>query len=120
NTTHGTTVIQHDLAGIRRWFRRDGDVLGQRVRWWWGSRGYSDRGNGRRFGDDELPLLQYLAFDGTQPANFAAHLDLGVPICLQHRLGQVVQKMIDAISMRDLGKLGRDPGDERVLFVRQP
>src|SRR6516165_6179659 len=28
--------------------------------------------------------------------------------------------MIDAISMRDPRKLGRNPGDARVLFVRQP
>jgi hypothetical protein len=65
-------------------------------------------------------LLQHLAFDGTPPAYCAAHLDLGVTIRLQHGLGHVAQKMIDAIPMRDPGKLGRDPGDERVLLVRQP
>jgi hypothetical protein len=37
--THGTPVIQPDLAGIRRWCHRRGDVLGQRVRWWWENRG---------------------------------------------------------------------------------
>jgi len=57
NTTHGTQLIQHDLAGIRRWFRRE-DVLANGLLVG-GNRG-TVTGNGRRFGDDELPLLQYL------------------------------------------------------------
>src|SRR5205809_4736263 len=117
--THGATVIQHDLASIRRRVGRGGDVLGYLVRQWWSSRGRRGRGNSGGLAGD-APLLQHLAFNGTQPAYFAAHLDLGVTIRLQHGLGQVAQKMIDAIPMRDPGKLGRNPGDERGLFVRQP
>src|SRR2546425_898337 len=80
-------AIQHNLTSIRRRVGRDGYGLGQLVRRWWGSRGRRGRGNSGGLASDAPALLQHLAFDGTQPAYFAAHRDLGVTIRLQHRLG---------------------------------
>jgi hypothetical protein len=65
-------------------------------------------------------LLPHRAFDGPHPAYGAAHLDRGVTLRLQHGLGHVTQKMMDAIPMRDSGTRGRDPWNERVWCVRQP
>ena len=59
-------------------------------------------------------------FDFPQPAHLVSHLNLGVTISLQHRLGQIAEKMVVAVAMRHARKLRRDPRHERVLLVRDP
>ena len=54
------------------------------------------------------------------PRSLVSHLNLGVTISLQHRLGQIAEKMVVAVAMRHARKLRRDPRHERVLLVRDP
>ena len=66
-----------------------------------------------------LPLEHGL-FDRPQAADLLPHLDLGVAVGLQDRLGQVAEEMVVAVAMRHVGELRRDPRHERVLLVRDP
>jgi hypothetical protein len=115
--THGAPVIQYDLASSRRRVGRGADVLGHRVRRWWRRRGRRGRGNGGGRAGAAAPWRQHRACNGTQPAYCAAPRDLGVPIRLPPGLGHVAQQMMNAIPMRAPGQRGRDPCDERLVFV---
>jgi len=65
-------------------------------------------------------LLEYGLFDLPESANLLPHRHLGVAIDLQHRLGNVAEKVILAVAMRDTWKLCGDPRHECVLPVRHP
>jgi hypothetical protein len=103
---HATGGIDHGRRQIhRRCGRRDG---GFRIL--------------RRELVARLGLLprQHSLFDRPQAADLAAHLDLGMTIGVQDRLGHVAEEVIVAVAMGHVGELRGDPGHERVLLVGQP
>jgi len=65
-----------------------------------------------------LLLRQHGLFDRPQAADLAAHLDLGVTVGAQDRLGHVAEEVIGAVAMGHVGELRGDPRHERVLLVR--
>jgi hypothetical protein len=65
-------------------------------------------------------LFEDLLLDGAQAAHLLAHLDFGVAVGLQHRLGHIAQEVVDAVAVRHVGELGGDALDEGILLVRHP
>ena len=63
-----------------------------------------------------LPL-EYGLFDCPQTANLAAHLNFGVTVGLQYRLGQIAEEVVVAVTMRRVGKLRRNSLHERILLI---
>jgi hypothetical protein len=64
--------------------------------------------------------LEHGLLDFPEAAHLAPHLYLGVTIGLQHRLGQIAEKMVVTVAMRHVRKLRRDPRHKRVLLVGDP
>ena len=54
-------------------------------------------------------VFEHGLFDFPQPAHLASHLNLGVTIGLQHRLGQIAEKMVVAVAMRHAGNSAAIP-----------
>jgi hypothetical protein len=65
-------------------------------------------------------MVQNGLLDSSQTADSLAHLNLGMTVSLEDRLGQIAEEMVGAIAVRHSGKFRRDPGHEGVLFVRDP
>ena len=63
---------------------------------------------------------QHGLFDRPQAADLLPHLDLGMAVGLQDRLGHVAEEVVVAVAMGHLGELRGDPRHERVLLVGQP
>jgi hypothetical protein len=68
---------------------------------------------------DILPLEHGL-FDFPQATHLVSHLNLGMTVRLQHRLGHIPQEMVVAVAMRHVQKFRRDRCHEGVLLVRNP
>ena len=113
NSTYSRAIVEHHGAGRIGFGRR-------RVRRCHDHRhsccGIVRREAFGRLGTLPLPFEHGL-FDFPQSAHLASHLNLGVAIGLQHRLGQIAEKMVVAVAMRHARKLRRDPRHERVLLV---
>ena len=56
--------------------------------------------------------VEHGLFDFPQAAHLLAHLNLGVTVGLQHRLGHIAQEMVVAVAMRHARKFRRDPRHE--------
>ena len=114
NSTYSRAIVEHHGAGRIGFGRR-------RIR------RPHDHGHGcfrivfreafRRLG---TLLLEHGLFNFPQATHLTSHLNLGVTIGLQHRLGQIAEKMVVAIAMWHVRKLRRDPCHERSLLVRDP
>jgi hypothetical protein len=63
---------------------------------------------------------QHGLFDRPQAADLAAHLDLGMTVGIQDRLGQIAEEVVVAVAMGHLGELRGDPRHECVLLVGHP
>jgi hypothetical protein len=60
---------------------------------------------------------QHGLFDCPQATDLAAHLDLGMTVGLQDRLGQIAEEVVVAVAMGHLGELRGDSRHEGVLLV---
>ena len=65
-------------------------------------------------------LLEDRPLDASQAPDLTPHLDLGVTVSLQNRLGDIPQEMIVAIAMRHAWEFHSDRGYEGILLVRNP
>ena len=102
---HGAGGIDHGRRRVRRRGRRAG--------------GFRSLRREVVLGLGLLPLEHGL-FDRPQAADLLPHLDLGMAVGLQDRLGQVAEEVVVAVAVRHVGEFRRDPRDERVLLVRHP
>ena len=102
---HRARGIDHGRRPVRRHGRRDSGFrrLGREV-----------------FLQPSLGPRQHGLFDRPQAADLLSHLDLGVAIGLEDRLGHVAEEVVVAVAMGHLGELRGDPRDEGVLPVGQP
>jgi hypothetical protein len=109
NASHRRAILQdHGVRGI-------GSGRGQ-------SRRLRDRGCGG-FGIIRCLgtlLLEHGLFDRPQAAHLLPHLNLGVTVGLEDRLGQIAEEVVRAVTMRHVREFRRDPRHERVLPVGQP
>src|SRR5947208_307620 len=55
-------------------------------------------------GGGSAPMLQDRLLDPPQTADLLTHLDLGMAVGLEDRLGQITQEMVGAIPMRHAGE----------------
>ena len=110
---HRRTIVEHHGArGVDRGLRRV-RRLGRRAGGFRGSRREIIRGLG--------PLSpEHVLFDRAQATHLLPHLDLGMAVGLQHRLGQVAEEVVVTVAVRHVGEFRRDGRDERVLLVRHP
>ena len=71
--------------------------------------------------DPLTPLLfQNRPLNTPQATHLLPHLNLGVAVGIQHRLGSMPQEMVVAIAVRHYRKLSRDSRHEGVLLVGAP
>src|SRR3954468_12233002 len=75
------------------------------------------RAGGAGFGGFVL-TLEDRSFDAAQAAHLTPHLNLGVTVSLQNRLGNITQKVIVAIAVRYAWEFRRNRRHERILLVR--
>ena len=109
NATHGRAILQHHgVRGIARGRRQGRRLCG---------RGPCAFRIIRRLG---TLLLEDGLFDLPQAADLLPHLNLGVAVGLQDRLGHIAEEMVGAVAMRHVREFRHDPRDERVLTIGQP
>ena len=65
-------------------------------------------------------FFQDRLFNAPEATHFRPHLDLGMTVGFQDRLGQIPQEVIIAIAVRHPREFHRDPLHEGVLLVRHP
>ena len=65
-------------------------------------------------------LFQDRLLNAPQATHFLPHLDLGMAVGFQDRLGRIPQEMIVAIAVRHPREFRRDSLHEGVLLVRDP